>query len=32
VNGFALQWDGQKRRVLWISGDTVLYNGVRQVA
>jgi len=32
VIGFALQWDGQERGVLWISGDTVLYNGVRQVA
>jgi L-ascorbate metabolism protein UlaG (beta-lactamase superfamily) len=32
VVGFALGWDGQKRGVLWISGDTVLYDGVRQVA
>ena len=30
--GFALRWDGQERGVLWISGDTVLYDGVRQVA
>jgi L-ascorbate metabolism protein UlaG (beta-lactamase superfamily) len=32
VIGFALRWDRQQRGVLWISGDTVLYDGVRQVA
>jgi L-ascorbate metabolism protein UlaG (beta-lactamase superfamily) len=32
VVGFALSWDGQEHGVLWISGDTVLYGGVRQVA
>jgi L-ascorbate metabolism protein UlaG (beta-lactamase superfamily) len=32
VAGFALQWEGQKHGVLWISGDTVLYDGVRDVA
>jgi len=32
VIGFALRWDGQGHGVLWISGDTVLYDGVRQVA
>lgn len=32
VVGFALQWDGQEQGALWISGDTVLYDGVRQVA
>ncbi len=32
VVGFALQWDGQEHGVLWISGDTVLYDGVREVA
>jgi L-ascorbate metabolism protein UlaG (beta-lactamase superfamily) len=32
VIGFALRWDEQKHGVLWISGDTVLYDGVRQVA
>ena len=32
VIGFALRWDGQHEGVLWISGDTVLYGGVRQVA
>ncbi|MGC1852660.1 MAG: MBL fold metallo-hydrolase [Solirubrobacterales bacterium] len=32
VIGFALQWDEQEHGVLWISGDTVLYDGVRQVA
>ena len=31
VIGFALGWDGQQDGVLWISGDTVLYNGVREV-
>jgi L-ascorbate metabolism protein UlaG (beta-lactamase superfamily) len=32
VIGFALRWDPQQRGVLWISGDTVLYDGVRRVA
>ena len=32
VIGFALRWDGQEHGVLWISGDTVLYDGVRHVA
>src|SRR4051794_4435816 len=32
VVGFALRWDGQVHGALWISGDTVLYDGVRQVA
>jgi L-ascorbate metabolism protein UlaG (beta-lactamase superfamily) len=32
VVGFALRWDGQEHGVLWISGDTVLYDGVRRVA
>jgi L-ascorbate metabolism protein UlaG (beta-lactamase superfamily) len=32
VIGFALRWDGQENGVFWISGDTVLYDGVRQVA
>jgi L-ascorbate metabolism protein UlaG (beta-lactamase superfamily) len=31
VVGFALQWEGQEHGALWISGDTVLYDGVRQV-
>jgi L-ascorbate metabolism protein UlaG (beta-lactamase superfamily) len=31
VVGFALGWQGQQHGVLWISGDTVLYNGVREV-
>ena len=30
--GFALRWEGQEHGVLWISGDTVLYDGVREVA
>jgi len=32
VIGFALRWDGQQHGALWISGDTVLYDGVREVA
>jgi L-ascorbate metabolism protein UlaG (beta-lactamase superfamily) len=32
VIGFALRWEGQARGVLWMSGDTVLYPGVRSVA
>jgi L-ascorbate metabolism protein UlaG (beta-lactamase superfamily) len=32
VIGFALAWEGQEHGVLWISGDTVLYEGVAQVA
>src|SRR4051794_39369459 len=32
VIGFALSRDGQEHGVLWISGDTVLYDGVREVA
>ena len=32
VTGFALAWEGQRHGVFWISGDTVLYHGVREVA
>ncbi|MDN3026821.1 MBL fold metallo-hydrolase [Streptomyces sp. S.PB5] len=32
VTGFALRWEGQSHGALWISGDTVLYDGVREVA
>ena len=32
VIGFALRWEGQEHGALWISGDTVLYDGVREVA
>ncbi len=32
VIGFALEWEGQEGGALWISGDTVLYDGVREVA
>jgi L-ascorbate metabolism protein UlaG (beta-lactamase superfamily) len=32
VIGFALTWEGQEGGSLWISGDTVLYDGVREVA
>nr|MDT0662999.1 MBL fold metallo-hydrolase [Micromonospora sp. DSM 115978] len=31
VVGFGLRWAGQRHGALWISGDTVLYGGVRQV-
>jgi len=31
VIGFALRWEGQRHGALWISGDTVLYDGVREV-
>jgi L-ascorbate metabolism protein UlaG (beta-lactamase superfamily) len=31
VVGFALQWDGQEHGVVWISGDTVFYDGVRRL-
>ena len=30
--GFSLAWEGQEHGALWISGDTVLYPGVREVA
>jgi L-ascorbate metabolism protein UlaG (beta-lactamase superfamily) len=32
VVGFALRWEGQEGGALWITGDTVLYDGVRSVA
>jgi L-ascorbate metabolism protein UlaG (beta-lactamase superfamily) len=32
VIGFALRAPGAERAALWISGDTVLYDGVREVA
>ncbi|MGH2924709.1 MAG: MBL fold metallo-hydrolase [Solirubrobacterales bacterium] len=32
VVGFALAWDGQADGQLWITGDTVLYDGVLEVA
>ncbi|WP_306204437.1 MBL fold metallo-hydrolase [Actinoplanes sp. RD1] len=32
TTGFALRWPGQADGALWISGDTVPYAGVRQVA
>jgi len=32
VIGFALTWEGQDHGSLWISGDTVLYSGVLDVA
>jgi L-ascorbate metabolism protein UlaG (beta-lactamase superfamily) len=32
VSGFALRREGQQHGAVWISGDTVLYDSVRQVA
>jgi L-ascorbate metabolism protein UlaG (beta-lactamase superfamily) len=32
VTGFVLRWTGQQHGPLWITGDTVLYPGVREVA
>jgi L-ascorbate metabolism protein UlaG (beta-lactamase superfamily) len=32
VIGFALHWTGQAHGALWISGDTVLFDGVRDIA
>jgi len=32
VVGFALRWEGQEHGLFWMSGDTVLYDGVKQVA
>jgi L-ascorbate metabolism protein UlaG (beta-lactamase superfamily) len=32
VIGFALRWEGREHGVLWITGDTVLHDGVREVA
>jgi len=32
VIGFSLAWEGQEHGVLWISGDSVLYDGLREVA
>lgn len=32
VIGFALEWSGQRHGALWVSGDTVLYRGVRDIA
>jgi L-ascorbate metabolism protein UlaG (beta-lactamase superfamily) len=31
VVGFSLAWEGQERGSFWISGDTVLYDGLREV-
>jgi L-ascorbate metabolism protein UlaG (beta-lactamase superfamily) len=32
TTGFALSWEKQKTGVLWISGDSVLYPGLREAA
>jgi L-ascorbate metabolism protein UlaG (beta-lactamase superfamily) len=31
VVGFALTWEGQVNGALWITGDTVMYPGLREV-
>jgi L-ascorbate metabolism protein UlaG (beta-lactamase superfamily) len=31
VIGFALRWEGQEHGALWVTGDTVLYPGLRTV-
>jgi L-ascorbate metabolism protein UlaG (beta-lactamase superfamily) len=31
VIGFALRWDGQQHGTVWITGDTVLYDELREV-
>ena len=31
VIGFGLRWDGQEHGIVWITGDTVLYDEVRKV-
>lgn len=31
VVGFSLAWEGQQHGALWISGDSVLYDGLREV-
>jgi L-ascorbate metabolism protein UlaG (beta-lactamase superfamily) len=32
VVGFALRWEGQQHGDFWVTGDTVFYRGMRQVA
>jgi Beta-lactamase superfamily domain len=32
VIGFAMRWPDQEHGALWVSGDTVLYSGVRRMA
>jgi L-ascorbate metabolism protein UlaG (beta-lactamase superfamily) len=32
VVGFGLRWEGQEHGAMWITGDTVLYPGLREVA
>lgn len=32
VIGFCLRWEGQEHGALWITGDTVLYDGLRDAA
>src|SRR5579884_1480477 len=32
VNGWILEWEGQRRGALYISGDTVLFEGMEEIA
>src|SRR5262249_28315346 len=32
VSGFVLQWDGQEHGALYISGDTVFFRGITEIA
>jgi L-ascorbate metabolism protein UlaG (beta-lactamase superfamily) len=32
VTGFILEWDGQQKGALWVSGDTVMFAGVAEIA
>lgn len=32
VNGWILEWEGQRRGALYVSGDTVLFEGLEEVA
>lgn len=32
VNGWMLEWEGQRRGALYISGDTVLFEGLEEIA
>jgi L-ascorbate metabolism protein UlaG (beta-lactamase superfamily) len=32
VNGWMLEWEGQRRSALYISGDTVLYEDMEEIA
>ena len=32
TTGFLFEWEGQKRGALYISGDTVWFNGIHEIA